>query len=243
MALRFLICSVVSHSLVLRSHVASDPIEAAKVTDKGGFVSIVQGLARVNGSLAITRSIGDYNLAHYLEQTPDVLIFTIDQVRDMCGIWHDEDVSTNRTSCFMILGSDGLWETLSNDEAVHFVEDRLSSPSLADNPLQSISHELGTCLSVCLSPLPLLEHPQYICLPVCLPAENDFDSAKLPFFFCLFWFRRMCSFFLHLLFCLATEAYVRGSTDNIGVCIVDLTDLLLLLLRKDTTTTTSSMNT
>jgi protein phosphatase 1L len=122
-------------SLRVCSHVAADLEEAQKVLAKGAFISVVQGVERVNGTLAITRSIGDYNLAQYLDQTPDVLVLSVDELQAMCGMPPD---STSQR-CFIILGSDGLWESVTNDEAVHFVEDRLRQGFA----LQSIAHELG----------------------------------------------------------------------------------------------------
>jgi serine/threonine protein phosphatase PrpC len=94
----------------------------------------------------VTRSIGDSYLAQYLDQTPDVLISSVDELREMCGlIRRDSRLSMNITSsCFMILGSDGLWDSVSNDEAIHFVQDRLVTTLPAANSLQSISHDLGT---------------------------------------------------------------------------------------------------
>jgi serine/threonine protein phosphatase PrpC len=95
----------------------------------------------------------------------------------------------------MILGSDGLWDSVSNDEAIHFVQDRLAATLPAANSLQSISHDLGTRC-------PSLESCSVFALTRAL---FPLDASS------------------------ATEAYMRGSSDNIGVCIVDLAAVFRML--------------
>lgn len=97
-----------------KDHVASDPIEKAEVQQRGGSVYRVNGVDRVNGTLVVTRSLGDSRLSSVLSQTPDVMPFTRSVVLDLCGeLQDDADIP-----CFLILASDGLWDVLSNDEAV-----------------------------------------------------------------------------------------------------------------------------
>ena len=95
-------------------HVASDPLEKAAVEKRGGKVVKIGGVHRVNGTLAVTRSLGDARLSELLSQTPDVMPFTREAVWEMCG----ELKKDNMIPCFLILASDGLWDVLSNEEAV-----------------------------------------------------------------------------------------------------------------------------
>ena len=96
-----------------KEHVASDPLEKAAVEQRGGKVVKITGLHRVNGTLAVTRSLGDSRLSGLLSQTPDVMPFTRDAVLEMCGELKDDD----EFPCFLILASDGLWDVMSNEEA------------------------------------------------------------------------------------------------------------------------------
>ncbi|OEU14926.1 protein serine/threonine phosphatase 2C [Fragilariopsis cylindrus CCMP1102] len=130
-------------------HVASHPTERDLVIERGGFVSASGGIPRVNGILAVTRSIGDADLAPVLSREPHVLVLDRSEIRELCGS----------------LASDGLWDVMSNQEAVDMVVDIILRENMemydaADGPFQEAAERL------------------------------------------------------------AVEAYVRGSTDNIGVCVV-----------------------
>eukprot|EP00536_Pseudo-nitzschia_multiseries_P013369 jgi/Psemu1/245261/estExt_Genewise1.C_5680008 len=149
-------------------HVASDPIERDLVIQRGGFVSKPGGTFRVNGTLAITRSIGDANLAPVLSREPTVLAFDRSEIKEMCG---DLGKPSKRADeifipCFVILASDGLWDVMSNQETVDMVVDVF----LQRNAVSNSSGNGGAFQ----------------------------ESAER----------------------LAVEAYVRGSSDNIGVCVV-----------------------
>jgi serine/threonine protein phosphatase PrpC len=82
-----------------KDHVASDPIEKELVLQRGGFVSSSGGIDRVNGTLAITRSIGDGNLAPLLSRVPLVVSMTRSEIKEQCGRGH--------LPCFVVLASDG----------------------------------------------------------------------------------------------------------------------------------------
>ena len=96
-------------------HVASNPTERELVRQRGGFVSTVGQTARVNGTLAITRSIGDANLAPVLSREPHVQAFDRFELQELCGDLGSPNQSSDngRTSsngdrpvipCFAILG-------------------------------------------------------------------------------------------------------------------------------------------
>ena len=97
-----------------KDHTASDPNERKFVEERGGFVKVYNGVARVNGSLVVTRSIGDAALAGYLSQTPDVYPFRKQDLLELCVDFKSDP----RIPCFVILASDGLWDTVDNQEAV-----------------------------------------------------------------------------------------------------------------------------
>lgn len=135
-------------------HVASDLGEKALIERNGGLVLPVNGIDRVEGKLVVTRSIGDFDLSS-ISQKPDVLSSRRDEIMDMCGNPPHDSL------CFVILASDGLWDVLTNIEAVEMVVEVLAQTPWRENGgLQEAAERL------------------------------------------------------------TQEAFVRGSTDNIGVCVV-----------------------
>ena len=150
---------------ITRDHVASDLAERKLVESRGGTI-VKRGIDRVNGTLAITRSIGDAALAPYLSRQPQVISMTLAEILDACG----GDIETNNDNaaypCFIILASDGLWDTVSNQEAVDLV-----------------AHVVTETVRNASS------WPQIASMQKAAEA-------------------------------LTLEAYVRGSADNIGVCII-----------------------
>uniref|UniRef100_H2LP74 Protein phosphatase 1L n=1 Tax=Oryzias latipes TaxID=8090 RepID=H2LP74_ORYLA len=87
--------------------------ERKRIKKAGGFISF-NGSWRVQGILAMSRSLGDYPLKNLnvVVSDPDVMSFDLDKLQPQ----------------FMILASDGLWDTFSNEEAVRFIKDRLDEP-------------------------------------------------------------------------------------------------------------------
>ena len=87
-----------------KDHRASDPEEAELVRGRGGCVLNIMGGARVEGTLAVTRSIGDAHIAEKLTRTPTTMVHAI----------RDDDE-------FMVVASDGLWDVMQGDEVCSFV--------------------------------------------------------------------------------------------------------------------------
>ncbi|KAF4103718.1 protein phosphatase, Mg2+/Mn2+ dependent, 1Lb [Onychostoma macrolepis] len=87
--------------------------ERRRIKKAGGFISF-NGSWRVQGVLAMSRSLGDYPLKNLnvLTPDPDLMTFDLDKLQPQ----------------FMILASDGLWDVFSNEEAVHFIKERLDEP-------------------------------------------------------------------------------------------------------------------
>ncbi|NWU34159.1 PPM1L phosphatase, partial [Hylia prasina] len=87
--------------------------ERKRIKRAGGFISF-NGSWRVQGILAMSRSLGDYPLKNLnvVIPDPDILSFDLDKLQPE----------------FMILASDGLWDAFSNEEAVRFIKERLDEP-------------------------------------------------------------------------------------------------------------------
>lgn len=140
-------------------HVASSKKERVQIIERGGFVSESGGIDRVNGSLAVSRSLGDIKLAPFLSRIPHVLAFTKEEAYVQCGKSTSAEREQESLPCFIILASDGLWDVMGNQEAV----------DLAWQVIEG--NNSGTAYQ---------------------------EAAEV----------------------LTQEAYVRGSSDNIGVCVV-----------------------
>nr|TKW15745.1 hypothetical protein SEVIR_5G256600v2 [Setaria viridis] len=97
-------------------HKPERPDELARIESVGGQVIYWQG-PRVLGVLAMSRSIGDYFMKPSISAEPEVT------VTDRTG-----------TDEFIILGSDGLWDAMSNEYACRVVRYCLSGRLAAKYP-------------------------------------------------------------------------------------------------------------
>ncbi|XP_014668902.1 PREDICTED: protein phosphatase 1B-like isoform X2 [Priapulus caudatus] len=115
-----------------QDHKPVNPVEKDRIQKAGGSVMI----QRVNGSLAVSRALGDYEYKQVegkgqCEQlvSPEPEVFM--QERD-CE--KDE---------FLVLACDGVWDVMSNEDVCEFVSSRLA---ICDN-FESICNQLvDTCL-------------------------------------------------------------------------------------------------
>nr|GMD27131.1 probable protein phosphatase 2C 25 [Ipomoea batatas] len=83
-------------------HRPSRPDEKARIEALGGYVDCGRsGVWRIQGSLAVSRGIGDRSLKQWITAEPETRILTLDSQLD-----------------FLILASDGLWDKVSTQEAV-----------------------------------------------------------------------------------------------------------------------------
>ncbi|KAI7741528.1 hypothetical protein M8C21_022335 [Ambrosia artemisiifolia] len=85
-------------------HKPSREDEKNRIENKGGYVDCRNGVWRIQGSLAVSRGIGDNHLKKWVIAEPETRIVNI------------------RPECeFLILASDGIWDTVSNQEAIDIV--------------------------------------------------------------------------------------------------------------------------
>ncbi|KAF8070150.1 phosphatase 2C-domain-containing protein [Lyophyllum atratum] len=83
-------------------HKGSDKQEAKRITDAGGFVMS----GRVNGVLAVTRSLGDSSMKEFVVGAP----YTTET--ELC----DEDE-------FLVLACDGLWDVVNDQAAIDLISE------------------------------------------------------------------------------------------------------------------------
>jgi serine/threonine protein phosphatase PrpC len=103
-------------------HRVDDPLEIARIQKAGGFVF----RGRVMGVLAITRSIGDSMVKPYVIAHPHV------------------ETTQVSSSSVCIVACDGLWDVMSDEEAVRFVREYKGDPSNVASSLVQESLKKGT---------------------------------------------------------------------------------------------------
>nr|CAG4643852.1 EOG090X03VW [Lepidurus arcticus] len=129
---RAVLCRAGNPVLSTLDHKPINPIEKERIQRAGGSVMI----QRVNGSLAVSRSLGDYEYKNVegrgpCEQlvSPEPEIFV--EKRDP---ENDE---------FLVLACDGVWDVMSNEQLTGFVRNQLS---LTDDLEVVTSQVVDTCL-------------------------------------------------------------------------------------------------
>jgi protein phosphatase PTC1 len=112
-------------------HKGSDKQEAKRITDAGGFVMS----GRVNGVLAVTRSLGDSSMKDFVVGAP----YTTET--ELC----EEDE-------FLILACDGLWDVVADQQAVDIVRDipdaQVASKALVDHAMNRMTNDNVTVIVV-----------------------------------------------------------------------------------------------
>ncbi len=107
--------------------------ERQRIYNAGGYVSE----DRVNGILAVSRAFGDFQFK------ADHSLSKIDQLVTVVPDVFTVDIDNNID--FMVLASDGIWDVMSNQQVVDFVEERLHSVK----PINRIANLLiDTCDSL-----------------------------------------------------------------------------------------------
>ncbi|KAI0930216.1 hypothetical protein AcV5_006988 [Taiwanofungus camphoratus] len=112
-------------------HKGSDKQEAKRITDAGGFVMS----GRVNGVLAVTRSLGDSSMKEYVVGSP-----------------YTTETELSEEDEFLILACDGLWDVVDDQAAVDLVrgttDPRRAAEDLLDNAYKNYSTDNVTVLVV-----------------------------------------------------------------------------------------------
>lgn len=116
-----------------RDHKPMDEDERARITKAGGFVQ--EG--RVNGSLALSRAIGDLEYKQSRTLPPDQQIVTAyPEIKTETIVAGDE---------FLVIACDGIWDVLTSQQCVDFVRQRLKH----DEPISKICEALA---DECMAP-------------------------------------------------------------------------------------------
>ncbi|OEU17935.1 protein serine/threonine phosphatase 2C [Fragilariopsis cylindrus CCMP1102] len=113
-------------------HKPSQTHELNRILCSGGFVN---HFGRINGNLNLSRSIGDLKYKQVPGIPPEDQMITAEP-DIMQIVVEDEDE-------FIILGCDGIWDCLSNEQAVNFVMERIQTKT----PVEIGTEMLDTIIS------------------------------------------------------------------------------------------------
>lgn len=84
-------------------HKPDNPLEINRIKSLGGIVTFEQNdVPRINGILAVSRSLGDFDQKQFVEHKPDI----------------------NHNLCnykFIVIATDGLWDVMNNQQVTDFV--------------------------------------------------------------------------------------------------------------------------
>lgn len=111
-------------SFLTTEHKPDNEDEKARILAAGGNVSYVSNCWRVDGSLAVARSFGDIDYQPSVVSEPEIAHFELEG---------DED--------YLIIGCDGLWETLDEREITTMIYDYALTAGV-ENPDVNISEFL-----------------------------------------------------------------------------------------------------
>ena len=124
-------------------HKPNDEKETARILKAGGTIEESQGGSRthyrVNGNLNLSRAIGDLEYKKNVSLKPEDQIIT--STPDIVRLNRSVDDE------FIVIGCDGVWDVLSNEECVEFVRTRLQEGKSLRDICEEIADE-------CLSPDP-----------------------------------------------------------------------------------------
>jgi len=112
-------------------HKGSDKQEAKRITDAGGFVMN----NRVNGVLAVTRSLGDSSMKEFVVGSP-----------------YTTETELGEDDEFLIIACDGLWDVVEDQAAIDLVrnitDSQEASKKLLDHAMANFSTDNVTVLVV-----------------------------------------------------------------------------------------------
>jgi serine/threonine protein phosphatase PrpC len=97
-------------------HKPNEPSEKLRITQLGGEVKKAPNDDYRIGNLAVSRAFGDLDCVPYVTHNPSIYYYNI-----------------NQGDKFIILGCDGVWDVLSNQDAVDYVNSLLLNGSYRGN--------------------------------------------------------------------------------------------------------------
>lgn len=147
-------------------HKPGNPIEKERILNAGGSVMI----QRVNGSLAVSRALGDYEYKNVESKGPTEQLVSPDP--EITVVERDD------ADEFIVLACDGIYDVFSNDELVDFVISRMHvcddlvkvCNSVVDTSLNKGSRDNMTLVLLTFPSAPK-------CIPEAIKKEEELDKS------------------------------------------------------------------
>ncbi|CAH0489209.1 unnamed protein product [Peronospora farinosa] len=117
-------------SVLTSDHKPNRPDERRRIQELGGSV-IFWGVWRVEGILAVSRAIGDRMLKPFVVAEPEVKKFT-----------------RTEADRYVVLASDGVWDTVSNDDVAQLVL-KYEDPQAAAQRIMEEAYARGSMDNIC----------------------------------------------------------------------------------------------
>lgn len=118
--------------LVTQDHKPSNPPELERIQNAGGSVMI----QRVNGSLAVSRALGDFEYKNVDGKGPtEQLVSPEPEFYVKCREGDKDE--------FLVLACDGVWDVMTNEDICSFISARMR---VTDNLEQIANEVIDTCL-------------------------------------------------------------------------------------------------
>lgn len=128
--------AVVSHNghavPLSRDHKPNVPEEQRRIMAGGGWVEF----NRVNGNLALSRALGDFNFKRNKARKPEDQIVTAFPEVSVYNMSNELE--------FLVLACDGIWDVLTNSEVVEFCRKRIAKQM---EPIQICEELMDQCLA------------------------------------------------------------------------------------------------
>ncbi|KAJ2739700.1 Protein phosphatase 2C 2, partial [Coemansia sp. BCRC 34301] len=124
------IISVKGHAVALsHDHKPSDEVEFNRITSGGGFVEY----GRVNGNLALSRAIGDFEFKNNRALPAEKQIVTAYPDVIKHELTADDE--------FLVIACDGIWDCMTNQQVVQFVHAKIAAGRKLDKICEEMMDE------------------------------------------------------------------------------------------------------
>ncbi|KAF7291548.1 Protein phosphatase 2C [Mycena chlorophos] len=95
-------------------HKPTNEVEKTRISGAGGYIEF----GRVNGNLALSRALGDFEFKKNYNLSPEKQVITADPDIEVHELTDEDE--------FLVLACDGIWDCLSSQQVVNFVRYQVS---------------------------------------------------------------------------------------------------------------------
>lgn len=105
-------------------HKPDHPTEKDRITAANGYVTEHENPPRLDGNLAVSRALGDFEYKSDPERQPsEQKVSAVPDIYEVCNV---------PGGSFVVLACDGLWDVMSSETVARFVRDELAKDATCD---------------------------------------------------------------------------------------------------------------